>query len=188
MTLQSFVDQAVVAAHTAMIAAGEDPVIGADIEGYTWAPHALHLLATEVAKDPERKHLLMRTDTITLDGQGEGTFPDSTMTEFLEEGSVRDGDTSANNGYGNVLVRVHGLDDFIVGPLPTQFGYYNMSSGKIRTRAINSGGFQDTFGPLTVDCAFVPTADEVPDEITDDAVQILARLIRNGVNALPPMQ
>ena len=175
MTLQELVDRAIFTVQSST-KLGENPIISQDLEAEVLAARALQILATEVAADGERRHLLMKSVQVTLDGDGKGVLPAEMYSEYLDRGSVRDADLAANNGKGNVLVRVHQYETFL-GPLSPFLGFYATQNNEIHTRAISSGGFSDTQGPLTVECSYVPTVAEVPVEIEDDLVMILAELL-----------
>lgn len=154
---------------------GENYLMQQQIETEVAAARALRTLASDVSKDPERKHLLMKTTSVPLTN-GVGTLDASLLTDSIDTGSVRDADASANNGYGNVLVRVHNYNDFL-RELSPFFGYFALHNNQIHTRAISSGSFTDTLSPLTVDCSYVPTAAEVPAEIEYDAVSLLVEYL-----------
>lgn len=150
------------------------------MEAETLSEQAFHELATKCASDPELRGRLSKSFSVALTS-GSATLPAGILVEYLREGSVRDGDTGANNGQGNVLVRVKYYDD-LVKSLPAVFGYYCIENNKIFTRNISDGDLTATLSPLTVYAPFVPTkADvdtEVPDEIVDEMVVMLATRLR----------
>lgn len=174
-SLQDYIDRAILHAQVAT-KLGENPLIQQDMEVETIAANALHAFATTIAKDLERRHLLQKTTSVALTN-GKGTLDSTLLTEFLDDASVRDGDTAANNEKGNLLVRVHQYNDFL-GYLPSSLGYFCLHDNEIHTRAIGSGSLLDTASPLTVECSYVPDPTEVPVEIEDDAVEVLSKMIQ----------
>lgn len=167
------VDRAMFMARIGEIAADSEAVIAAEIEAESWIEVVFHKVTEIVSKDPERSHLLMHSNDVTLvDGIGSLA---GFLTEYIEVGGVRDED-------GNVLVRVHNYDDFLKY-LPAVYGYYCLRSNQIYTREIGTGSFTGTSGPLEIDAPVVPTADTVPDELMDEVCSMLAARIRYGVLA-----
>jgi hypothetical protein len=173
--LQELIDRAMFAARIGEIAADTDAVIAAEVEAETWVPECLHSLTEEVAKDPEKQHLLQQRNSVALINGVSGPLTGNFLSEFIEVGGVRD----AN---GNVLVRVHNYDDFLKY-LPTVYGYYCLQNNKFYTREIDTGSFVGTDGPLQVDAPAVPTVGTIPDSLIDDLVTMLAARIRYGVLA-----
>lgn len=185
MSLKELVNRAIFVAQVPLTPAGSDPIMSVDLQAEMLVPIAVSNITKAVAEDPHRKHLLTQNFQITLDSEGKGFIPDRMLSEYIDEGSVRDGDTSANEGLGNVLVRIHHFDDYVEWR-DRRFGYYCLHEGRIWTRAINSGSRYDTYGPLSVDCVAQPSSTTgalllLSDELTDDLVVELARLIRLGV-------
>lgn len=174
-TIQRAIDTAV---------AGTDPdtsiVQKLRLEAETLVDQALHELAAMCAVDPDRRGRLSKNFSVTLTS-GSATLPAGILVEHLREGSVRDGDTGANGGNGNVLSRVKYYND-LVQELPTLFGYYCIENNSIYTRNIGDGDLTSTLSPLSIDAPFVPAkADidtDVPDELNDDLVEILAMKLR----------
>ncbi len=153
------------------------------LEAESLADSALHQLASNVASDPELRSRLTKEFSVTL-SEGVGDVPAGMLTEYLREGSVRDTDASGSDGFGNVLVRVKNRNDFL-GSLPTVYGYYCLVGNEFHTRAISSGSFTDTVGPLGIDAPFIPARtaidDDVPDELIDDLVDLLAIRLRGFI-------
>lgn len=156
------------------------------LEAEVLAELALDELAVDVAGSPELRARLEKQFSVPL-VNGVGAMPAGILAEYLREGSVRDSDIGAN-GFGNNLSRVLYLNDFL-GFLPSVFGYYCVNDNQIRTRAISSGDFTATVGPLTIDAPFLPTKGnmnaEVPDEIASDVVEMLAVKLRGVIARMP---
>ena len=104
--------------------------------------------------------------------------------EYLREGAVRDSDTGANNGLGNVLARVQRYPAFLTDQ-DTALGLYCIVSNQIIARPPSSTYPADTISPLVIDAPFTPTASDlsttVPDELTNDLVAKLAHLLRGMI-------
>ena len=154
------------------------------LEAEVLIDQALHQLATDVAGKPELRARLETSFSVTLT-DGIGTLPAGILIEYLREGSVRDGDAGANNGAGNILSKVNHYDD-LVRYLNAGFGYYCIVKNQIHTRQIGSGSLSTTASPLTIWAPFVPSKanlnTDVPDEILDDLVQILAVMLRGIIS------
>lgn len=164
--------------------AGQSPDVQAvlstmDAEVESMSGEALHQLATMVARDSRRRHILSKVFSLTIDtelGVGQYAAVDAAMlSEFLDYGSVRVSD-NANAGLGTAYERILHYADFI-GPQPTAFGYYCLHRDRLYLRAPNSGSFADSPTPLQVDCSYVPTIAQVPAEAEDDLVRIGADLL-----------
>lgn len=153
------------------------------MEGETLAEQCLHWLAVEVAGNPELRTRLEKRFSVTLTN-GEATLPAGIMAEYLREGSVRDSDTSANNGLGNIYARVKYYNDFIQDPV-TVFGLYCLYDNKIIARPPASTDPAAITGPLLIDAPFIPAkadvATDIPDELTDDLVKMLALRMRGAI-------
>lgn len=173
--LQELIDRAMFAARIGEIAADADAVIAAEVEAETWVEACFHQLAEEVAKDPEKQHLLQNQFPVTIVAGVSAPLTGQFLSEYIEVGGVRD----AN---GNVLVRVHNYDDFLKY-LPTVYGYYCLQNNKFYTREIDTGSFVGTDGPLQVNAPVVPTPGTIPDSLKDDIITMLAARIRYGVLA-----
>lgn len=156
-------------------------------EAETLISQALNQLAADVAQNPDVRHRLEASFSVSLDANGVGTIPAGLMTEYLHEGSVRDSDTGANNGKGNPLCRVRQYRDFVMQSPFSVFGYYCLVDNQFQTK-LGNGDFTSVIGPLQVDAPFIPVKDDistdVPDEITDDLVDFLAMRLR-GLMRLP---
>jgi hypothetical protein len=163
----------------------KNPVLRQRLEADAIAPQALHQLAKDVAGNPELRARLEKTFSVALTN-GVGAIPAGLFVEYLREGSVRDGDTGANNGLGNILSRVKYYNDFITDQ-STLLGLYCVVVNQIYTRPPGSVMPADTIGPLAINAPFVPTPDdmntEVPDECVDTLVELLAIRMRG---LIPP--
>lgn len=151
----------------------------ATLEAETLTDQALHELAVEVAANPELRARLETQFSVAL-VNGVGAIPATLLVEYLREGSVQDADTQAN-GYGNVLQRVKYFND-LLKELPSVYGYYCLVDNQIFTKQISSGDLTATASPLRIDAPFVPAKaninTQVPDELTDEIVEILAVKLR----------
>lgn len=157
------------------------------LEAEILAEQALRDLARDIAGNFDlRARLEMSFNIVLTDGVGD--IPDLMLTEYLDEGSVRDSDFTAATGFGNILERVQHYNDFL-GPLTPVYGYYCLAGNKIYTRTINTSSFISTVSPLVVIAPFNPTkADmntQVPAELEDDLVVILAEKIRGQISHPP---
>lgn len=160
--------------------ADNNPIIKQRLEAAAMTDQAIHELATMVAGNPELRSRLEKSFSVTLTS-GIGTIPSGMLTEYLREGAVRDSDTGANNGNGNVLARVQRLAAFLTDT-DTSLGLYCLAGNQIYARPPASTYPSDTIGPLVIIAPFVPTTTnldtEVPDEITDELVVMLAKRLR----------
>lgn len=162
-----------------------NPLAKQTLEAESLLDQSLHELAVEVAQNPDLRGRLTKEYSITLTN-GIGALTSGINIEFLREGSVRDGDTSANNGYGNILQRVYHRNDFYNYLYPA-YGYYFVGENNaIYTRQIATGDFISTLSPLTIDAPFTPTKSEIntliDTEISDELVKILAARLRGTLD------
>lgn len=171
-SLDTFIDSGIMQAGVG-IPAGENPYWGQRARILVLAQRALHSLATQVSEDVKRRHLLMKSFSIVLTS-GVGPLDAAMLSAMIGYGSVRDAD-------GNILSKVDNYNDLVRSQVPF-FGYYAMVNDTVFTRQISSGSLTDTSTPLTVYCSYVPLATEVPDEITDDATNLLAQMIKQPVS------
>lgn len=165
--------------------ADNNPIIKQRLEAAAMTDQAVQELATIVAGNPELRSRLEKQFSVTLTS-GIGTIPAGMLTEYLREGAVRDSDTGANNGNGNVLARVQRLAAFLTDT-DTSLGLYCLSTNQIYARPPASAYPSDTIGPLVINAPFVPTTTnldtEVPDELTNDLVMLLAQKMRGILTA-----
>ena len=185
MTLDELIDRAIFVAYGTLTPSGEDAIIQADLQAEALAPHAMQQVTREILDDPERQHLLMREITITLTN-GVGDIPAGLLTQYIDEASVRDGDTMANSGYGNVLTRIHQFNDFIEWRYDPRFGYYCLQDSKIYSipiggSAVGGNGTLHLSAPYGIDADNI---DDLSDEAIEDVIIVLARLLREGVAIL----
>lgn len=159
------------------------------LEAEVLADLAIDELSVEVAGDRELRARLEKQFSVTLTA-GVAALPAGIMLEYLRDGSVKDSDLGAN-GFGNILQRVHHLNDFL-GYLPSVYGYYCITDNTIRTRQISSGDFTGTVSPLIIDAPFIPTKanlnTEVPDELEGPLVEMLAVKLRGIIARTQPAQ
>lgn len=164
--------------------AGQSPDVQAvlstlDPEVESMSNEALQTLATRVAADSRLRHLLSKVFSLTLanetDGRQYADVDAVMLTEFLDYGSVRCSDL-ANNSMGTAYERVLHFADFIAY-LPSVFGYYCLHQNKIYVRHVGSLSFSDSPTPLIVECPYVPTIAQVPDELANDLVRLGANLL-----------
>lgn len=157
-----------------------NPIQKLRMEGETLTEQCIHWLSGEVAGNPELRARLEKRFSVTLTN-GEATVPTGMIIEHLREGSVRDSDTGANNGSGNIYARVKYYNDFIQDPI-TVYGLYCIYDNKIIARPPASTDPTSTIGPLLIDAPFAPAkgdvSTDIPDEISDLLVQMLAVRLR----------
>src|SRR5690349_9800228 len=111
ITISQLIDLAINTA-VAGTDADNNPILRQSLEAQGIADQALQALATMVAGSPELRARLEKRFSVSLT-LGVGTLPAGMLVEYLREGSVRDSDTSANNGAGNVLARVNRYNQFV---------------------------------------------------------------------------
>ena len=174
-SLNAYVDAAIMQASMG-IPAGENVIFGQRARVLVLAQNALQVLADKISQDTKRRHLLQKSFTVTLTN-GVGSISAAMLSAAIGYGSVRDADTGANSGQGNTLVKVDNYNDLLRYQSPL-FGYYNLSNDQIYTKQISTGDLTATLSPLTVFCSYVPLATEIPDELQNDAVDLLAGMIK----------
>lgn len=161
----------------------KNPIIKQRLEAAGMTDQALQALATMVAGDPELRARLEKRFIVALI-DGIGTVPAGMLVEYLREGAVRDSDSGGNNGLGNVLARIQRYPIFIQDA-DTSLGQYCVVDNQIYARPPASMFPADTQGPLVIDAPFTPTTADmdttVPDELTNDLVAKLARLLRGMI-------
>lgn len=171
--------------------ADTNPIIKQRLEAGGMTDQALQALATIVAGNPEIRSRLEKQFSVTL-ASGVGSIPAGMLTEFLREGAVRDSSGSGVNGLGNIYSRVNRYPNFIQDQ-DTTFGLYCLVDNSIYARPPFSNVPADTQGPLLIDAPFTPTTSDldttVPDELTNDLVEILARRLRGMIapSVQPPV-
>ena len=163
-----------------------NPVMKQRLNAEALTELALQELATVVAQNRELRQRLEKRFTVTL-SNGEATLPAGMLSEYLREGSVRDSDTGANNGAGNIYARVFNYNTFLQDT-QTLLGLYCLYDNKIVMRAPGYTDPTATIGPALIDAPFTPTKTdldtEVPDEITNELVELLAERLQGKINAL----
>ena len=171
--LDAYADAGTLQATTGM-PAGTNPYWGQRARILVLAQNALQMLADRISQDAKRRHLLQKSFSITLTN-GVGSFDATMLTAAIGYGSVRDADN-------NILVKVDNYNDLLRSQVPF-YGYYCPTNNQIHTRQISSGSLTDTASPLTVFCSYIPLATEVPGELQNEAVDILANLIKQPVDS-----
>lgn len=169
--LDAFVDAAILQASVG-IPAGQNPYWGQRARILVLAQNALQVLADKISHDAKRRHLLQKEFSIVLTN-GVGPLAAAMLSAAIGYGSVRDGD-------GNVLTKVDNYND-LLRPLVAFYGYYNMTNNAVHTRQISSLSLTDTTSPLTVFCSYIPLATEIPTELQNDAVDLLANMIQDEI-------
>lgn len=163
--------------------ADNNPILKQRLEAEGMTDQALQALASVVAGNPELRARLEKQFSVSLSA-GVGTIPAGMLVEYLREGAVRDSDGGGNNGLGNVLARVQRYPTFIQDQ-DVALGQYCVVSNQIYARPPASMFPADTIGPLVIDAPFTPTIADlsttVPDELTNDLVAKLARLLRGMI-------
>lgn len=163
--------------------ADTNPIIKQRLEAGGMTDQALQALATIVAGNPEVRSRLEKQFSVAL-VSGVGSIPAGMLTEFLREGAVRDSDGGGNNGLGNIYARVNRYPLFIQDQ-DTTFGLYCLVDNSIYMRPPSSTFPADTQGPAIIDAPFTPTTSDldttVPDELSNDLVEILARRLRGMI-------
>lgn len=175
-----------IATATAGTDADTNPIIKQRLEASAMTDQALQALATMVAGNVELRARLEKQFSVSLSG-GVGAVPAGMLVEYLREGCVRDSDTGANNGLGNVLSRIQRYSTFIQDT-DTAFGQYCVVDNQFYARPPASIYPSDTIGPLVIDAPFTPTVGDmnatVPDELSNDLVEMLAIRLK-GIIAQP---
>jgi hypothetical protein len=163
--------------------ANNNPIIKQRLQAAGMTDQALQALATMVAGDPELRARLEKEFTVALTS-GVGAIPAGMLIEYLREGVVRDSSGSGVGGLGNILARVNRYSNFI-SDQDTALGLYCPVDNSIYARPPGSTYPSDTIGPLIINAPFTPTTADldttVPDELTNDLVAKLARLLRGMI-------
>lgn len=182
MTWTELIDLAINTA-TAGTDADNNPILKQRLEAAGMTDQALQALADIVAGNPEIRARLEKQFSVAL-SSGVGSIPAGMLTQFLREGVVRDSDGGGNNGLGNIYSRVQRYANFIQDQ-DVSFGLYCIVDNQIFMRPPSSTFPADTQGPAIIDAPFTPTTDDldttVPDELTNDLVALLAKLLRGMV-------
>lgn len=141
----------------------------------------LQELARTVAASNDNRHLLQTEYTLTVEA-GKVDLYDSAKVSDLSTYSPPLAEAIAHStlidSAGSRYTYLRQYQDILLGQ-PTVFGYYNLSGQRLKFRKVDSGdtNFDETF---TLIANFVPTAEQVPTELEDDAVAALVRVIRNS--------
>lgn len=164
----------------------KNPLRTQTLEAETLLDQALKELSVEIAQNPDLRARFTKEYSITLTN-GIGALTTGILVEYLREGSVRDADTGANGGYGNILQRVKHRNDFY-DYLNPAYGYYFLGENNaIYTRQIATGDFTATLSPLTINAPFAPSKSEISTlvdaEVVDDLVNMLAARLRGALES-----
>lgn len=188
MTFQELIQLAINTA-VAGTDADNNPILKQSLEAQGIADQALQALGVMVAGSPELRARLEQQFTVNLSA-GVGTIPSGMLVEYLREGVVRDSDTGANNGAGNVLSRIQRFNLFLLDQ-DTALGQYCVVDNSIYARGPGSTDITATIGPLVIDAPFFPTAADmattVPDEIANELVENLARRLKGLIAPAEPV-
>ena len=152
---------------------------------------AIAVLARQVMEDSAIRSLLQQTYSVALDVSGVGDPLTATgsitglageiLTDGIRYGVVVDNDS-------NILKPIKNYADFLAPQLRV-YGYYCLKDRKVLTRAkdVTVNGptdIQPVNGPLSITANFEPQAvDTVPNELEDELVQILCRIVALKTNA-----
>lgn len=162
--------------------ADNNPVVKQRLEAGGMTDQALQALATEVAGNPQLRARLERQSTITVTS-GVGSIPAGMLTEYLREGVARFYQ-SGETGNGVSLSRYPHLNTFLFDT-NTLLGGYCIASNQFYVRQPGLQDYTQVNGSLVADAPFTPTAADlsttVPDELTNDLVEILARRLRGQI-------
>lgn len=158
----------------------------------------IHALSHEIATNPALRARMMKQYNVALstDGFGHqyGLPSDEVMIEFIHEGAVRDADTGAPNGLGNILHRKLHETDFR-NYLAPNYGYYwcgadTSGSVVIRVKAPGASDFSSMIGPLTLIVPHTPIKSnlntEVPNEVSDRLIELMAIRVRGFIAGEQP--
>ena len=163
-----------------------NPLRKQTLEAESLLDQSLHELSVEIAQNPNLRARFTKEYSITLTN-GIGALTAGILVQYLREGSVRDADASASNGFGNILQRVMHRNDFY-SYLNPAYGYYFVGeNNQIYTRQIATGDFIATLSPLTVNAPFTPSKSEISTlvdvEVADDLVKMLAARLRGALES-----
>ncbi len=164
--------------------ADTNPIIKQRMEAAGMTDQALQALADVVAGNPEIRARLERRSTIAVTN-GVGTIPAGMLVQYLREGSVRDEDTSFFPT-GNPYSRVKFANDFF-NDSQTLLARYCPIDNQIFACPPGVTDYTQFSGNLITDAPFTPTTADlnstVPDELTNDLVEILARKMKGMMMA-----
>lgn len=146
-------------------------------------PNALHRLATQVARDAERRPYLTKTFSLTA---ASGVIDISSNTDLLREAlawaSFYDYDDTAQKEPYIFKPSWNDLDRW-QNPV---FGYFARKNATIITRQRAVGDIEASklglSGTITVIASYVPdlSATFLPEQLEDDAVAVLAEMVMEG--------
>ena len=161
---------------------GEDAVTGGDIEGVV--PNALRRFATNVAYNPKTwiRELLRKDFQITVTaGLGDLTTP-LTANEPL----IIDRTWASNLFVTNGTIPMQPLPDRTQLNLerPKFFVYYTVDGNLLRTRNLD-GSLTSLSTTVTITGNFVPLLANIPNQLTDDFVDVVVGYFLEGAPNKP---
>lgn len=180
ITYQQLLDLAV---EQALVGAPEQAEGDIEIRAEALAANALNALAMEVAADPERRHILIRTITITLTN-GVGTIPDTVLLDYLCSATLSN-PNDVTEGYAYVPY----WDDYRETS-DRRLGYFTARGSALDvtqpmvTYTAGSGLTGDvdlavSTAPVVPTLATDPIAN-LPTDLEGDLVSLLAGMLRGG--------
>lgn len=146
--------------------------------------YALHKLATTVAKDAHRRHLLQNTYEVTVTSGAADLYDATDVPDFsaygapLAEAMCYSVFLDADSNRYTYLSQYRDL----LMEQPVVFGYYTLTGQRLKIRELDSGAL-DASGSFTLVASFVPTVAQIKAEIEDDAVKILAGILAQPMEA-----
>jgi len=165
--------------------ADNNPILKQRLEAAAMSDQAIHELATMVAGSPELRSRLEKSFSLTITS-GVGSIPAGMLTEYLREGSVRDTSDMSLFPNGTPYARIKYLNDFLTDQ-NTLLGRYCLDGNSIYATAPGISDYTQNTLTLTAIAPFVPTTTnlntEVPDEVTDELVKLLAQKLRGMIAA-----
>ncbi len=160
--------------------ADNNPIIKQRLEAAAMSEQALQELATLCAGSPELRSRLEKSFSLTITS-GVGSIPAGMLTEYLREGSIRDTSDASLFPNGTPYARIKYLNDFLTDQ-NTLLGRYCLDGNLIYATAPGINDYTFNNLTLTAIAPFVPTTAnvdaEVPDEITNELVILLAKRLR----------
>jgi hypothetical protein len=180
LTYQRFLDLAV---EQALAGAGEQAEGDIEIRAEALAASAMHALASKVAGDPNERHTLIRPITIVLTN-GVGTIPDTVLLSYFCSATLTNpSDLTEDYAY------VPFFDDYRE-TADRRLGYFhNQDSILYVTQPVvpfsATTGLTGNITLTTSTAPVVPAAatdpiTNLPAELEDDLIGILASMLRGG--------
>lgn len=180
LTYRAFIDLAI---EQALAGAPEQAEGDVEIRAEALAAKAMHTLATQVASDPNQRHILIRPLTIAL-VNGSGTIPDTVLMEYFCSSTLTN-PADLTEDYAFVPY----FDDYRE-TVDRRLGYFhNQGTTLYVTQPVVafsastglSGNITLTASTVPVPPAAATTAiANLPAELEDDLVSTLAGLLKGG--------